>query len=67
MPSLSTRLQHDRHVLANAEVALATASEAVAEAAGSLADLADGTLALDAITVGGQRFINNGGLLELEP
>jgi spermidine/putrescine-binding protein len=67
MPSLRTRINHDRRVLASAEDALADASEAVADATESLEDLASGDLNLAAITIGGARFVNNGGLLELEP
>ena len=75
MPSLRTRQAYDRAVLKTAEVALEQAASAVADATtslttvqGTIDDLTDGTLELDAVTVGGQRFIYDGvGNLVPEP
>ena len=67
MPSLRTRQVYDRAVLATAEVALNEAATAVADATatlttvqGTIEDLTDGTLELDAVTVGGVRFVYDG-------
>jgi thiamine monophosphate kinase len=81
MPSLKTRLSYQSIVLDTAQVALsdaaavaAAASVAVASATatlgtvqGNLTDIADGVFDLDALTVGGARFVNNAGVLEVEP
>lgn len=74
MPSLATRLAVQRLTLANTEAA-AAAAIAAAEAANiaaaaandAIEDLEAGTLDLDAVSVGGQRFINDGGTLVVEP
>lgn len=66
MPSLRTRQAYDRRVLETAEEALASAAASVSAVTGQLEDLADGELALDAVTIGGVRFINNGGVLEAQ-
>lgn len=73
MPSLRTRMQYDRLVLETAEQAIAGASEALADAtetidasSADLQALASGNFDVDAITINGQRFINNGGILEPE-
>lgn len=67
MPSLATRMAYQGLALASAQDALADAAAEVAAATAQLADLADGELELDAITVGGVRFINDGGALVAEP
>lgn len=68
MPSLRTRQAFDRTVIATAEAALGEAAAAVADATETLTDIQSGTLDLDAITVGGQRFIYDGvGDLIVEP
>lgn len=67
MPSQRTRAAYDRIVLATAGEALSEASDAITSATGTLTavqgtldDIADGTLDLDAITVGGTQFVNDG-------
>lgn len=67
MPSQRTRAAYDRIVLATAGEAIAQASDALSSATadltavqGTLSDIADGTLDLDAITVGGTQFVNDG-------
>ncbi len=67
MPSLRTRMHYTTLALSGAQDALADAAVAVASATDALVDIEAGTLDLDAVTVGGQRFVNNGGVLELEP
>ncbi len=68
MPSLRTRTRFQGIVLETAEEALVAASAAVASAAaGTLGEIEAGTLDLDAITVGGVRFIESGGNLVPEP
>lgn len=67
MPSVKTRLTYQGLSLAQAQDALADASAAVAAATDQLTDIADGTLNVDAITVGGVRFVNDGGSLVQEP
>ena len=67
MPSFRTRMAYDRIVLATAQDALADAGAAVTAATEQLEQISDGTLDLDAVTIGGTRFINNGGVLEPEP
>ena len=63
MPSLRTRLQYQAITVSTAQVALGSASQAVAQAAGQLSDLATGDFDLDAITIGGVRYITEGGEL----
>jgi uncharacterized coiled-coil protein SlyX len=67
MPSLATRIAIQNLTLATAQEALTDAATAVAEATDELEALADGTLELEAVTIGGQRFINDGGALVAEP
>lgn len=67
MPSLRTKMIYNSIVLASASDALSDATVAVANATSNLEALADGTLELDAVTIGGTRFINNAGSLEPEP
>lgn len=67
MPSLRTKMTYNSIVLASASDALSDATVAVANATSNLEALADGTLELDAVTIGGTRFINNAGSLEPEP
>lgn len=67
MPSLATRIAYQNLTLATAQEALSEAATAVAEATQDLQDLTDGELELDAVTVGGQRFVNSGGVLIAEP
>lgn len=67
MPSLATRIAYQSLTLSTAQEALSEAATAVAEAADELEALADGTLELEAVNVGGQRFINSGGSLVPEP
>lgn len=67
MPSLRTRIRYQEVKLGLSQDALADAAAAVATATDQLEDIAAGTLDLDAITVGGQRFINDAGTLVLEP
>ena len=67
MPSLRTRTTYNAIVLASASDALSDAGAAVADATANLNAIADGTLDLDAVTIGGARFINNMGSLEPEP
>jgi hypothetical protein len=67
MPSLATRISYQNLTLATAQEALAEAAAAVAEATNDLEALAGGELELEAITVGGQRFVNSGGVLIAEP
>ncbi len=67
MPSLRTRTRYQGIALAQADAALAEATAELASATSDLADIQSGTLDLDAVTIGGQRFVNNGGVLEVEP
>jgi hypothetical protein len=75
MPSLRTRQALDRAVLKTAEVALSEAAAAVASATETLGEvettitaLETGVLDLDAVTVGGVRFVYDGvGDLVVEP
>ena len=67
MPSIKTRVAYQNIALAQAQDALVEAATAVADATDALTDIQTGTLDLDAVTIGGQRFINNGGVLEVEP
>ena len=67
MPSLATRIAYQNLSLATAQEALSEAAAAVADAAEDLQALADGELELDAVTVGGTRFVNSGGALVPEP
>jgi hypothetical protein len=67
MPSLRTRIRYQEVILDVAEEALADAAAAVASATAALEDIELGVLDLDAITVGGLRFINDGGTLVVEP
>lgn len=67
MPSIRTRIRYQNISLDQAEDALADASAAVAEATTTLSSIETGVLDLDAVTIGGTRFINNGGVLEPEP
>lgn len=60
MPSLATRVAIARHRIGEVTAA-AEAVTAIAE------DIQDGTLDLEAVTVGGTRFINDGGTLVAEP
>lgn len=63
MPSLRTRLMYQALTLNAAQSALQDASEAVAQATEQLNDLSTGTLDLDAVTIGGVRFVNEDGTL----
>lgn len=81
MPSLATRLAISRYQTANVEAAAEAAQAAAATAAAAavtaqtaantandvIADIEDGVLDLDAVKVGGQRFINSAGTLVPEP
>lgn len=67
MPSVSTRLAFQRMVIAGAEAAAAAANAAAANANAAIDDLEAGNLDLDAVTVGGERFVNTGGSLNPEP
>jgi hypothetical protein len=67
MPSLRTRTMYNAIVLATASDALVDAAAAVSSATADLEAIADGTLDLDAITIGGTRFVNDGGTLVAEP
>lgn len=76
MPSLRTRARYDRITLDIAQVALSAAATAVEVATdtlntvqGTIEEIQGGTLDLDAITVGGTRFVydvGTGGLV-MEP
>ena len=74
MPSLATRLAIHRVALSQVDEATA-AAQAAADAANTAATTANdtiafieaGTLDLDAVTVSGTRFINDGGTLVAEP
>jgi len=50
-----------------AQTAAETATTAADAANAAIENLEAGTFDLEAVTVGGQRFINNGGVLEPEP
>lgn len=74
MPSLRTRQAYQSIVLATAQDALGDAAAAVVAATETLGtvqdtitDLQAGVVNLDAVTIGGDRFVNNGGVLEREP
>lgn len=67
MPSLRTRTAYQNIVLATAQDALVEAAAAVSDATTALNDIQTGTLDLDAVKIGGQRFINDGGALVAEP
>jgi hypothetical protein len=74
MPSLRTRTIYQSIVLTSAEDAIATASASLAAASAEidaasndLEALSLGNLDLLALTISGQKFINNGGVLEPEP
>jgi S-adenosylmethionine:tRNA-ribosyltransferase-isomerase (queuine synthetase) len=67
MPSLRTRQRYQALVLDRAEASIAAASAALETATDTLEDIEAGTLDLDAVTIGGQRFINDGGTLVVEP
>lgn len=67
MPSLRTRIAYANITLDTAQDALAAAATEVAQATVALDGISLGTLDLDAVMVGGTRFINNGGVLEPEP
>jgi hypothetical protein len=67
MPSLATRMAYQGLALASAQDALADAAAEVAAATEALEQLEAGTLEVDAIVVGGVRFINDGGSLVAEP
>lgn len=67
MPSLSTRLAYQAMTLDQAEAATISAIAAAAAANEAVEAIEGGTLDLDAVTVGGQRFINSGGNLIPEP
>lgn len=67
MPSLRTRIAYQNIVLDGAQAALVEAQAAVSAATETLTDLQSGTIDLDAITIGGQMFVNNAGVLEVAP
>lgn len=67
MPSLRTRTRYQGLVLETAQDAIADAAAAVSSATDTLNDIEAGTLDLDAITVGGQQFINDSGVLVAAP
>lgn len=67
MPSLRTRVVYGNLVLATASEALVSAAAAVDAATVTLQAIETGTLDLDAVTIGGVRFVNNGGVLGPEP
>ena len=67
MPSLRTRSSYSAIVLDTASDALIGAAAAVSSATTTLSAIEAGTLDLDAVTIGGTRFINNAGSLEPEP
>ncbi len=74
MPSLRTRQAYQGIVLNTAQDALDDAAAAVSAATETLGDVENtitdlqaGAVDLEAVTIGGQRFVNNGGVLELEP
>lgn len=74
MPSLRTRQAYQGIVLTTAQDALGDAAAAVASATETLGtvqdtitDLQGGVLNLDAVTVGGKRFVNVGDDLVVEP
>lgn len=67
MPSLRTRVAIQNAVLATAQQELAEAAQAVSDATDLLEEIQDGVLDVEAITVGGTRFINDGGTLVAEP
>lgn len=67
MPSLRTRTRYQGIALAQADEAIAAATAGLTQATTTLDAIETGTLDLDAVTIGGQRFVNNGGNLEVEP
>ena len=74
MPSLRTRQAYDRAVLGTAQSALSEAAAAVSDATatlttvqGTLEEIAEGTIDLDGITVGGVRYETVGGDLVAVP
>lgn len=67
MPSLRTRIAYQSIAIDNAQAALSNAAASVAAATGTMNDIQSGDFNLPAITINGQRFINNGGNLEVEP
>jgi hypothetical protein len=67
MPSLKTRIAYQGIVLETAQASLSDAASSVAAATETLTDIQSGNLDLAAVRIGGQRFINNGGNLEVEP
>jgi len=67
MPSFRTRIAVQNIVLATAQQELVEAAAAVSDATDLLEDLQAGVLDVDAITVGGQQFINDGGTLVVAP
>lgn len=74
MPSSRTRQAYQAVVLNTAQAALADAAVAVATATDTLTtvqstigDIQAGTVDLDAVMVGGQKFVNIDGSLELAP
>lgn len=67
MPSLRTRTRYQGLVLETAQDEIAEAAAALSTATDTLSDLESGTLDVDAITVGGVRFIESGGNLIPEP
>lgn len=67
MPSIRTRIRYQGMTLETAEDALASAAAEVAAATTTLSNIETGTLDLDAVKVGGVRFINSGGSLVAEP
>jgi hypothetical protein len=74
MPSLRTRQAYQNIILSTAQDALGDAAAAVADATETLGTVQDtitdiqaGTLDLDAVTVGGKKFINVGDELVPEP
>lgn len=67
MPSLRTRTRYQGLVLERSEEAIAEATEGLNTATQTLGEIQTGTLDLDAVTVGGVRFIESGGALIAEP
>ena len=50
-----------------AQSTAAAAGEAAGDANEAIAQIGAGDFPVEAITIGGQRFVNNGGVLEVEP
>lgn len=64
MPSVKTRLAYQAAKQNVVQAALDQAASTVSDATNQLTSLSLGNLDLDAITIGGNRFVNNNGILE---